>query len=106
MINALQKNLKGGGLQKLFISAVNFKNKGFVARWEAQPSHLDQPAQLPPQCAGSTSGADRSMAPSPIDAGSSGSGQIDQAGDRLREVLIALEDGLKYQLLSRQYDDY
>ena len=82
------------------------KKKGFcVLRWEAQPSHLDQPAQLPPQCAGSTSGADRSMAPSPIDAGSSGSGQIDQAGDRLREVLISLEDGLKYQLISRQYDD-
>lgn len=74
LINALQKNLKGGGLQKLFISAVNFKNKGFVARWEAQPSHLDRPAPLPSQCAGSTSGADRSMVPSLIEAGSIASG--------------------------------
>ena len=90
LLKALQKNLKGGGLQRWFIFAVTFKNKGFVARWEAQPSHLDRPAPLPSQCAGSTSGADRSMAPSPIDAGSSGSGQIDQAGDRLREVLIWL----------------
>jgi len=34
LVNALKNNLKGGGLQKWFISAVNFKNKSFAASGE------------------------------------------------------------------------